>query len=494
MRRRRLAGALALLCQRGAAQDVGPFDVLFNHSLKRERAARSVAAWRRTRKTPIDLLIGNYLSDYFRALAEAITARQPRFRRPRRTDGHPFYERCLPKALVLSPWRADLPAVRPAGRWDWFVFDNETDAFWSSMRPLATRVLDAAFAKCGLDATVGAPVIHFRCASAPLNRQSQYHFQRYSFYRAAARKYRRRFGAPLRRVHLLTCVADDVNRAGQTAACTAYVSDLAAFLRAELGVEVLVSNCAHSMFEDFAIMYHAPFLVSTGSTMSLLPGLLRHAPRRTFVSPRLFDEASIAINSHAPGRRTGCVGCDWMLNNEHTLCHCEVEDYSREPAGVAATVAALRLPPLPQAAAARAALRPPALCARCAAARCATFLPYGACAVAPPSVAEAAAAAPRRQPETLPRGLGCAAAGGRPMTEAECRRAAARQGYGRRWLGGSMDAGEAAGCVAWEDGNVEFNRHSPAAAAQRCVGRGTCLCHAGTQADGAPAELHVVGV
>ena len=30
------------------------------------------------------------------------------------------------------------------------------------------------------------------------------------------------------------------------------------------------------MFEDFAIMYYAPFLISTGSTMSLLPGLAAH--------------------------------------------------------------------------------------------------------------------------------------------------------------------------------------------------------------------------
>lgn len=58
----------------------------------------------------------------------------------------------------------------------------------------------------------------------------------------------------MRRVHLLTCVADDVNKPEQSAACTAYVADLTAYLRTELGLEVLVSNCAHSMFEDFSIM------------------------------------------------------------------------------------------------------------------------------------------------------------------------------------------------------------------------------------------------
>ena len=61
------------------------------------------------------------------------------------------------------------------------------------MRPLARSVLDHTFARCGLRATVSAPVLHYRCASAPLNHHSQYHFQRYSFLKAAGRRYRRRF-------------------------------------------------------------------------------------------------------------------------------------------------------------------------------------------------------------------------------------------------------------------------------------------------------------
>jgi hypothetical protein len=41
--------------------------------------------------------------------------------------------------------------------------------------------------------------------------------------------------------------------------------------------QVAVHDCEHSMFEDFAIMYNAPFLISTSSTMSLLPGAYEHA-------------------------------------------------------------------------------------------------------------------------------------------------------------------------------------------------------------------------
>ena len=272
-----------------AAADAAPSTpewatILFNNSSKREKASRGVTKWRQSKATHVDMLVGNYLSNYFQDLAEAIRKGAPKFKRPRRTDGMRFYDSCLPGGINFKT--ATIPKVRPAGRWDWFVYENATARFWESMQPLVEHTLDHAFDKCGIHATVSAPVLHFRCASAPLNRHSQYHFQRYSFYKAAARRYRRRFKAPLRQLHLLTCVADDFSNPEQTSVCTSYLEDLIRFLQTELQIEVFVSNCAHSMFEDLAIMYYAPFLISTGSTMSLLPGVARHVVRHTFAYAR----------------------------------------------------------------------------------------------------------------------------------------------------------------------------------------------------------------
>ena len=151
--------------------------ILFNNSTAREKASRVVTKWRQTRSTHVDLLVGNYLSHYFAVLADAIRSGAAKFKRPRRSDGLRFYESCLPAGMRLSPWPPTIPRVAPAGKWDWFVFHNSTSVFWDSMRPLVTHTLDHAFAKCGIAATVRAPVLHFRCASAPLNRHSQYHFQ-----------------------------------------------------------------------------------------------------------------------------------------------------------------------------------------------------------------------------------------------------------------------------------------------------------------------------
>ena len=108
--------------------------ILFNNSSKREKASRGVTKWRQSKATHVDMLVGNYLSNYFQDLAEAIRKGAPKFKRPRRTDGMRFYDSCLPGGINFKT--ATIPKVRPAGRWDWFVYENATARFWESMQPL----------------------------------------------------------------------------------------------------------------------------------------------------------------------------------------------------------------------------------------------------------------------------------------------------------------------------------------------------------------------
>ena len=80
----------------------------------------------------------------------------------------------------------------------------------------------------------------------------------------------------------------------------------------------------------------------------------------------------------------------------------------------------------------------------------------------------------------------CKAAGARPLSAAECQQAAGRQGYGRKWLGTTASATEAAGCVLWEEhGNVEYNAKTEQPV---CNVRGTCLC----RSDARGREVQVV--
>ena len=212
------------------------------------------------------------------------------------------------------------------------VYTRQTQLFWRSMQPLVHRVVGDALTRCGLRPVVKDPVLHFRCASTPINRKSVYHFQRYGFYRAALRQYERVHGAPLRALHLVACVVDEHDEAQQQHVCGRYLADLRAFLEQECAVAVRVHNCRRSMFHDFAVMVAAPYLISSGSTMSLMAaaagegGLSRHR----FAFPPAFNEEAYAANGRATHQGgTGCVGCGaWMLSAEHhTLCHCEVADY-----------------------------------------------------------------------------------------------------------------------------------------------------------------------
>ena len=104
------------------------------------------------------------------------------------------------------------------------------------------------------------------------------------------------------------------------------------------------------------------------------------------------------------------------------------------------------------------------------------------------AVPAAAPAVKSRTRKSAVGAAGCAAAGAQLMVKSACQAAAALPGYGRKWIGSSNNAGEAAGCVLWEDGNVEFNTFAPPKEAQLCNVRGTCLC---TGTDG--AELQVIG-
>ena len=204
-----------------------------------------------------------------------------------------------------------------------------------------------------------------------------------------------------------------------------------------------------------------------------------------------------------------------MLQRDHALCQCEVHDYAR----VRQVTKLLRAPPAAPAAGgggggggATATVEgweaPPDLCSRCTAVRCKSFRPL-ACIVELPSMSlvedrtgggggrGGSGAASAAQRSEAVHASGCAAAGGEPMSLSECRSAAGVRDFGRKWLGSSREAGEAAGCVLWEDGNVEYNTFVPASPAQAtCHVRGTCLCKrrpTAAAAGGAAAELQVVG-
>ena len=112
--------------------------------------------------------IGNYLSDYFRGVAQSIATGQ-KFHNERRTLNHTlpagpartFYSTCLPASLDLST----LPRVKPRGRWDWMVYSRQTQLFWRSMQPLVHKVVGDALTRCGLRPEVRDAVLHSRCAN-----------------------------------------------------------------------------------------------------------------------------------------------------------------------------------------------------------------------------------------------------------------------------------------------------------------------------------------
>ena len=64
-----------------------------------------------------------------------------------------------------------------------------------------------------------------------------------------------------------------------------------------------------------------------------------------------------------------------------------------------------------------------------------------------------------------------------------------RWGAARHWIGASTNRAEHPGCLLWDDGGVEFNRHTDQS--MGCNVKGVCLCAA---SDGGVLEVLGAGL
>lgn len=292
-------------------------------------------------------------------------------------------------------------------------------------------------------------------------------------------QYERTHGVPLKALHLIACFVDEHDEHAQQRVCGAYLEDLRRFLTDERGVTVRVHNCARSMFHDFAVMVAAPYLISSGSTMSLMAAAAGELglSRRRFAFPLAFNEEAYAANGRATHQGgTGCRRCGaWMVALPHALCHCEVVSY----ADTRAVTALLRSP-------GAAVGGPP--CARCQAVHCGHFL-LSSCLVRHTRPAEVASAHKRR----APLGKSCEAVDARLMSQRECEAQARGRVWeeARRWIGASLNPLEHPGCLLWDDGGVEFNSHRDQS--MGCNVKGVCLCAARRSAPESEAVIEILG-
>jgi hypothetical protein len=126
------------------------------------------------------------------------------------------------------------------------------------------------------------PVIHFRCSDTPFVRNEDYKIQRYAYFKEALKYITNKTGKKYKNLTIISSV-EHKSQPNDKEACRFYATELKKYLDTELGYEVDITS--HTDTEDFAILFYAPAVISTGGSYSFLSGFFGNG---VFVMPQYF--------------------------------------------------------------------------------------------------------------------------------------------------------------------------------------------------------------
>ena len=254
--------------------------------------------------------IGNYLSKYFYHYSVSV-CKKTDFHYPSST--HPLLK-YLPETIPfdrekLVQFQAKgitlekLTPIQGMSIWecnsDWIL------DLWMILKPMIQEMLQLAIHQSGLK-SVSKTIIHFRCADTPFIKQPMYYLQRYDFFKECLALH------PDKKVTLMNCSTHRCGKENQEA-CAEYVRRLAAFLTS-LGYEV-ETQCKTNG-EDFADLFHAKMVISTGGSFSFMSGF--------------FGKGIFLSTEHIPTDKTSrceSLACQRIFKKGHNIPHEQVESY-----------------------------------------------------------------------------------------------------------------------------------------------------------------------
>jgi alpha-N-acetylglucosamine transferase len=278
-------------------------------------------------KTNINKEIGNYLSTYFYYLGLSIIEQKdfkfkvdndafikhlPSFINYKNNiyyNHTTIYNKLKQNGITLDFFKKiTIPETM------WFMYNNLYYKFWLCMKDIVYIILDNAFIKSNLKKTIEYPVIHFRCADTPFVRHSQYHFQKYEFYKEVLNKIYSEIDKKYindKKIKILSCSfhkSDDAIKKS----CAIYTNSLCDYLKS-INYEPIVE--CNKNIEDFATLFYAPAVISIGSSFSFMSGFFG---KGLFYSGGHIEEKD---------KKAGCTMCNkWLINN-YEVKHSMIDDY-----------------------------------------------------------------------------------------------------------------------------------------------------------------------
>jgi hypothetical protein len=176
------------------------------------------------------------------------------------------------------------------------------------LKPLIHSLIDDALKRSGVDSgiLVDHPVIHFRCSDVPFLRSTEYKLQRYTYFSDCLDQIRKKTGRTFSQITILWYGGHHAS-SDDSQACSSYATKLQEYLTG-LGYQVGIQS--HSNVEDFAVLFYAPAVISTGGSYSMFAGYFGSG---LFFQPQMFP---VPVGETA----------DWLVGG-YNIEHDDVADY-----------------------------------------------------------------------------------------------------------------------------------------------------------------------
>jgi hypothetical protein len=168
-----------------------------------------------------------------------------------------LYEQFREKQITLN-W---LSKILDVGLWE--CHDNRNMDLWEILKPTVHSILKSAIYQAGLTSKPQT-IIHFRCADTPFVRHPNYQLQRYNFFKHCLEI----INPKDKKVVLMNCSSHKATKKKQVS-CSGYIEKLSSYLTS-LGYHV-EKQCKTNV-QDFADMFQAKAVISTGGSFSFMSG------------------------------------------------------------------------------------------------------------------------------------------------------------------------------------------------------------------------------
>ena len=169
----------------------------------------------------------------------------------------------------------------------WYCKEEWILDLWKILKPKIHEILDNAFKQSGLYHIGTTPIIHFRCADTPFIKHPNYFFQKYDFFKTALEN--NNFTNSDNTIILMSYTKHKSENEQQEA-CLQYTNKLQNYINS-LGYNCIIQS--KTDIEDFADLFYAPFVISTGSSFSFMSGFFG---KGKFISTEHCEENTKCVN------------------------------------------------------------------------------------------------------------------------------------------------------------------------------------------------------